>query len=220
MAEEVKEEMEGNRDMGGRDFRCYWVDDCFQQCRDDEYVAAESKQMMCSGGRSCKGRVSRTNKFCCPIPRHLFRQNKVGQTLPNYPAGQPLPNYNVAQSTPNFQADQSPITPIASLACAFGLITGGLCPNQQQQPGLIEQQPGNIQPVQNFDFDCRWTDECRRSCRVGEFSAAETRRLAMTQHGNTQYGNERFCREQEGLYHYCCKGPRIIWTSSQGEYRW
>lgn len=181
-------------------FRCYWTDDCDQPCREDEYIAAESHMMMCRGGRRCPPRERRANKYCCPIPRHLYR---------------------TATDSPNYQTWQSPILPIVSLAC--GILGGVNCPNQQQQQEQHHQQQvpvfnperGSIQPIQqqNYDFDCRWTEECGRSCRVGEFSASQSRRWASSSNG----GNERLCRRHEGRFHYCCKGPRVIWTSSFNE---
>ena len=123
-------------------------------------------RMMCRRGRSCPASERRANKLCCPIPRHLYR---------------------IATDTPNYQPWQSPILPILSLAC--GILGGVNCPNQphrdqqSDQPQLQDQPPqqpaadpqrGFMQPYQpsqyqNYDFDCRWTEECGRPCRVGEY---------------------------------------------------
>ena len=119
----------------------------------------------------------------CPIPRHLFRQ------------------------TTNYQLGQSPIT---TVACDFlGL---GIClnqPQQQQQSGMMVPATNVQLGQQNMGFQCRWNEECGRPCQIGEFIAAEGHRLPAISQGSS----ERFCHHTEGQYRYCCKGPRIIWTS-------
>jgi hypothetical protein len=61
----------------------------------------------------------------------------------------------------------------------------------------------NLRGQQGF-AECYWTEECGRPCKVGQYVEAESGRLT----------NKKVCSKKEGVHRYCCKGPKIIWTTS------